>query len=762
MNRWGDGAAHGEELRMRMKPQTLGAIAVCYALLGAAGAQFGPPPKPATGPWSDKTLSPDRRADLVMGEMTLDEKIQMLHGLGWGGMMTPAASGDAVRSIGGAGFIPGIARLGIPDLQMQDAAVGAARGGARSRYATALPSGVAEASSWDPKLAYDYGALIATELRNQGYNMSLGGGVNLTREPRNGRTFEYKGEDPILAGTLVGQEMKGEQDQHLIGDIKHYALNDQEAARSFANSILDERSMRESDLLAFQIGLRDSGVGAVMCSYNLVNGVYACENDFTLHDVLKGDWGFKGFVLSDWGGTHSTEHAAKAGLDMEMPGDRYFGAPLKKAVEQGSVSEKQLNEMVHRILRTEFATGIVDDPPHAQVVDVLHGFEVAQRTEEQGAVLLKNEHGHLPLQAGAVHSIAVIGGHADVAVLSGGGSGQVDPAGGNAVPSNAVGDPQAWMHEWVYHPSSPLKAIRAIVPGANVVWDPGTDANAAAAAAKSADVAVVFVVQHESEGEDLPNLSLPNGQDALIDAVASANPNTVVVLETGGAVTMPWINKVSGVLAAWYPGIRGGEAIANILFGKVNPSGKLPITFPVSEADLPHPVEAKQPASEATEIPGFPGHKMNQAKFNVTYDEGLKVGYKWYDAENKQPLFPFGFGLSYTKFAYSDLKVEPGDQMHVSFIVRNTGAMAGAEIAQVYVSLPASAGEPPKRLVAFKKVDLKAGESQQVDLSVEPLYLSIYDVGKKSWQRVQGSYQVWAGASSRDLPLTTKVELAKK
>ena len=745
---------------MRTKRHTLGAITVCCALLSTAAAQFGPPQKPPTGPWSDKTLSPDRRADLVMEKMTLDEKIQMLHGLGWGGMMTPAVSGDAVRSIGGAGFIPGIARLGIPDLQMQDAAVGAARGGARSRYATALPSGVAEASSWDPKLAYDYGALIATELRNHGYNMSLGGGVNLTREPRNGRTFEYKGEDPILAGILVGQEMKGEQDQHLIGDIKHYALNDQEAARSFANSILDERSMRESDLLAFQIGLRDSGVGAVMCSYNLVNGVYACENDFTLHDVLRGDWGFKGFVLSDWGGTHSTEHAAKAGLDMEMPGDRYFGAPLKKAVEQGKVPKSQVDEMVHRILRTEFATGIVDDPPHAQVVDVLHGFEVAQRTEEKGAVLLKNEHGRLPLQESAVHSIAVIGGHADVAVLSGGGSGQVDPAGGNAVPSNAVGDPQAWMHEWVYHPSSPLKAIRALAPGANVVWDPGTDANAAAAAAKSADVAVVFVVQHESEGEDLPNLSLPNGQDALIDAVASANPNTIVVLETGGAVTMPWIDKVSGVLAAWYPGIRGGEAIANILFGKVNPSGKLPITFPVSEADLPHPVEAKQPASEPTEIPGFPGRKMNQAKFDVNYDEGLKVGYKWYDAENKQPLFPFGFGLSYTKFAYSDLKVEPGDQMHVSFTVRNTGAMTGAEIAQVYVSLPASAGEPPKRLVAFKKVDLKAGESKQVDLSVEPLYLSIYDMGKKGWQRVQGSYQVWAGGSSRDLPLTTKVELA--
>jgi beta-glucosidase len=316
------------------------------------------------------------------------------------------------------------------------------------------------------------------------------------------------------------------------------------------------------------------------------------------------------------------------------------------------------------------------------------------------------------------------------------------------------------MHEWVYHPSSPLKAIREMAPAANVVWNAGTDAASAAAAAKSADVAVVFVVQHESEGEDLPSLSLPNGQDALIDAVASANPNTIVVLETGGAVTMPWIGKVNGVLAAWYPGIRGGEAIANILFGKVNPSGKLPITFPASEADLPHPVEPKQPATEPTEIPGFPGRKMNQAKFDVNYDEKLKVGYKWYDAENKQPLFPFGFGLSYTTFTYSDLKVEPGDQTHVSFTVRNTGAMAGAEIAQVYATLPASAGEPPKRLVAFKKVNLNAGESQQVDLSVEPLYLSVYDMRKKAWERLPGDYKVWAGSSSRDLPLSTKVQLA--
>ena len=343
----------------------------------------------AKGPWENKQLSPDERADLVIAQMTLDEKIQLVHGLGWKTLFEPATSGPAVRSLGGAGLLPGIERLGIPDLQMSDAAVGVARGGGHSRYSTALPSAVAEASSWDPKLAYEYGALIGTELRDQGFSMSLGGGVNLTREPRNGRTFEYKGEDPILAGTLVGQEMKGEQDQQIIGDIKHYAINDQEDGRSFANSILDKRSIRESDLLAFQIGIRDSGVGAVMCSYNKINGTYACENEYTLTEVLRKDFGFKGFVVSDWGGTHSTAKAALAGLDMEMPGDGFLGESLKKAVQAGEVPEARLNEMVHRILRTEFAVGVFDNPPVPKVVDVVHGFEVAQHTEECGASYLR-------------------------------------------------------------------------------------------------------------------------------------------------------------------------------------------------------------------------------------------------------------------------------------------------------------------------------------------------------------------------------------
>ncbi|HEX3985849.1 MAG TPA: glycoside hydrolase family 3 C-terminal domain-containing protein [Acidobacteriaceae bacterium] len=742
--------------------------AVCVGLVlaaASASAQFGPPqPAAPKGPWENRSLSPDQRADLVIGQMTLDEKIQLLHGMGWRALFAPEESGPGVRSLGGAGFIPGIPRLGIPDLQISDAAVGVARGAQRSRYSTALPSAIAEAASWDPKVAYQYGALIGTELRDQGFNMSLGGGVNLTREPRDGRTFEYKGEDPILAGTLVGQEMKGEQDQHIIGDIKHYAVNDQEDGRNFANSIIGKRALRESDLLAFKIGIRDSGVGAVMCSYNQINGTYACQNDYTLRDVLDHDWDFKGFVVSDWGGTHSTVPAAKAGLDIEMPGNDFFGAPLKKAVESGEISQAQLDEMVHRVLRTEFATGVIDNPLRPKVVDVMHGFKVAQDVEEQGAVLLKNADHQLPLDSADLKSIAVIGGHADAGVLSGGGSAQVDPAGGNAVPP-PPGSPtgvMALLSEWVWHRSVPLEAIQKRAPEAKVEYDPGTDPAVAAALAKSSDVAIVFAVQHESEGSDLPNLSLPNNQDRLIEAVAAANPHTIVVLETGGAVTMPWLAQVSAVLESWYPGIRGGQAMAAILFGDVNPSGKLPITFPASEADLPRPQLIQQPPGPLTPMPGIPGYKVNTRIFNVPYTEGLKVGYKWYDAEHKTPLFPFGFGLSYTTFAYSDLKVTEGDAIEVSFTVTNTGQRAGQDIAQIYAGLPASAEEPPRRLVGWQKIALGPGESKTVSVRVEPLFLSIYNVDRNGWQLVPGSYSIWVGGSSRDLPLSAAIALGSR
>jgi len=716
--------------------------------------------------WSDTSLSPDARADLVIKEMTLDEKIQLLHGLGWLATVVPPESGPGTRAISSLGFIPGIQRLDIPDLQMSDSVEGISGAGSKGRYATALPSAEAMAATWDPVLSYETGTMIGNELRSLGFNMSLGSGINLIREPRNGRTFEYKGEDPVLAGTLAGQELKAEKALHLITDVKHFAVNDQDDGRYTANSIISKRAMRESDLLAFQIALKDSGAGAVMCAYNRINGTYACENEYTLSKVLKKDFGFKGFVVSDWGGTQSTVKAALAGLDVEMPGNDSFGAPLKKAVESGEVPMARLNDMVHRILRTEFDAGIVDNPPKPQAPDVMRGFEVAQKVEEKALVLLKNDRSQLPLNA-TIKSIAVIGGHADVGVLSGGGSSQVSPAGGNPVPPppEIASNPLSFFLESVYHRSAPLKGIREKAVGAQVKFDPGTDPSAAATLAKASQVAIVFAVQHESEGVDLPNLSLPDKQDALIEAVAAANPHTIVVLETGGAVLMPWIDKVSAVVEAWYPGIRGSEAIANVLFGNVNPSGRLPLTFPRSEADLPHPVHVDQPKIDANHpvqhLAGFPGlvgtFMKIGAPFDVNYDEGLKVGYKWYDAEKKPVLFPFGFGLSYTTFGYSGLSMTPGDSTMVTFTVKNTGKRAATETAQVYVSLPDEAGEPPKRLVGWTRVDLGPGESKQLSVPVSRERFEVFDEASEGWKLVPGKYVLRVGSSSRDLALEKEI-----
>ena len=687
-------------------------------------------------PWMDSTLSPDARAQMVLQQMTLDEKISLLHGNGmphtgpfWHMPLTHLGNG-------GAGYVEGIPRLGIPPIICSDAAYGVRGSDANGRYSTAMPSDLGAASSWDPAAAYEYGALIGRELRAQGFNMTLGGGVDLAREPRDGRTFEYLGEDPILAGTLVGNLMKGEQAQHVIGDIKHYAMNDQETGRNIVNAIISKRAMQESDLLAFHIGLNISHAGAVMCSYNRVNGDYACENPYLLHDVLKGEWGFQGFVLSDWGGTHSTVQASAAGLDQEQPMDKYYGPALKAAVETGKVPLAQINDHALRVLRSEFASGIVDHPIQKSVVDVFGDGDIAQHIEEQSIVLLKNDHGILPLDAATLHSVAVIGKHADVGMISGGGSAQVDPPVGNAILPPGQGASRWQEHIWF--PTSPLKALRAQLPNASVEFNSGDDPAAAAALAKSADVAIVFVHQWEAEGMDLPTLSLPDHQDALIAQVAAANPNTIVVLETGGPVTMPWINQVRGVVEAWFAGSRGHIAVANVLLGKVNPGGKLAVTFPLSEQDLPHPViPPLSPEDLGQGIGAINGPTHAPSKYSVTYDEGFKVGYKWYDAEKKPVLFPFGYGLSYTTYSYANLKVSP-DARTVDFTVQNTGQRAGAEIAEVYAMLPAAANEPPKRLIGWAKVQLQAGESKQVSVAIDPQYLQIFDAETNQWKLVPG------------------------
>jgi beta-glucosidase len=560
---------------------------------------------------------------------------------------------------------------------------------------------------------------------------------------------------------MVGQVMKAEQEQHVIGDIKHYALNDQESGRNAVNVNIDKRAARETDLLAFEIGIHDSGAQAVMCSYNRLWGDFACENQYLLNDLLKKEWNFKGFVVSDWGATHSTGKASKTGLDHEEPGEYYYGDALKKAVDSGNVPLLEIDDHVHRILRAMFASGLVDDPAERSVVDVVAGFETSQKIAESSMVLLKNNGNVLPLDENKIHSIVLIGGHADVGMLSGGGSAQVDPPGGNAIMPPGKG--QTYWQAHIWFPTSPLRAMRAHSPKLTVTFDAGSDPNSAAATAKAADVAIVFAHQWQSEDMDLDTLGLLDRQDDLIAAVAKANPRTVVVVESGTAVLMPWADRVSGIVEVWYPGSRGAEALARVLFGDVNPSAKLPMTFPKSDADLPHPQIIKPPKESVPDWSNPPKAWESMLRglqpFPVKYDEGLKVGYKWYDAEKKEVLFPFGYGLSYTSYAYSNLKVTPGEKVTVTFTVANTGKRDGEEVAQVYASLPASAGEPPKRLVGWNKVSLKAGESKQVSVEVESRMLSIFDTGKNGWTRLPGDYGIMVGASSLDLPLKTSLNL---
>jgi beta-glucosidase len=716
-------------------------MASCVGLTAAlAAVMFAQPGRQAApkGPWMDKSLPPDKRADMVIEQMTLDEKLSLLHGRG-------GFAAEGAVSNGGAGVIQGIPRLGLPPIQLADSAVGVRGAAERGRYATLLPSAIGAAATWDLKLGFLYGETIGRELRDQQYNSSIGGGMDLMREPRNGRNFEYFGEDPILAGKMAAQLVKGVQSQKVIADIKHYAFNDQETGRNIGNVKLDKRTMRETDLLAYEIAILEGEPGMVMCSYNKVNGDWACENSYLLNDVLKKTWGFKGFVLSDWGGTHTTAKAALAGLDNEQPGasaDRArFGDALKKAVESGEVPVSRIDDMVHRIVRTEFASGIVDEPPLGRVVDPFKGADSAQKIAEDGSVLLKNA-SLLPLDAARIKSIAVIGSKADTSVLSGGGSAQVDPPGGGA---SRFGGPAVWF------PSSPLKAIRAKAPKAKVEYNDGADPAAAAALAKASEIAIVLVNEPTSEGRDLATLTLSGKQDDLVKAVAGANPRTVVVLETGGPAAMPWIGSVGAAVEIWYPGIKGAEALAGILFGDINPSGKLPATFPKSENDLPHPqIFGMAPAGAGGRGAGRGG----PAAFDIDYTEGLKVGYKWFEAEDKQPLFPFGFGLSYTTFSYSGLKAGMDS---VTFSVRNSGKRRGAEIAQVYAGLPAAANEPPKRLVAWEKVELAPGETKTVTLKLEPKFLSIFNEQKDDWELLRGEYKIYVGGSSASTPLTATV-----
>lgn len=715
---------------------------------------------PGNEPWLNATLGPDARASLVSKEMTQAEKLSLVRG--WLGIPYHPEAPKQFQGtkqfhdiIGSSGYVPGIARLGIPPLQETDASLGVANLGGMMRpgdVATALPSGLTLGASFDPQIAYDSGAVIAREAWHKGLNVLLGPGVNLVRDPRGGRNFEYLSEDPLLTGKLAGQSIRGIQEQHVIATIKHYAVNDQETNRNWANAIIGESAMRESDLLAFEFAIEDGHPGSLMCSYNLVNGKYACGNGHLLNDILKDDWGYPGWVMSDWGAVNDVDFA-NTGLDQEsgamLDGTPWFGKPLAQAIAAGSVPATRLDNMVHRILRSMFAVGLVDHPPVKSDIDYKADGDVALRESEDGIVLLKNRDGLLPLEQNVRH-IAVIGGYADSGVLSGGGSTQVYPVGkpGASVPLGAERSMGPLAVSMIYDPSSPLKAMRLLVPKVEIRFDSGRYPSAAAKLAKWADVVIVFATQWSTEGKDLPDLALPGGQDQLIDAVAAANPKTVVVLETGGAVAMPWLDNVAAVIEAWYPGQRGGEAIAKILYGKVNPSGHLPITFPKNIDQYPRP---QIPGSDVVE-PNPMLQKSAGEVFNVHYSEGADVGYRWFAKQGIAPLFPFGYGLSYTTFDYSNLKVKGGKTLTVSFDVANTGAVPGKAVPQVY--LKSRTGISLQRLIGFAKMDLEPGEKQHVMVKVDRRLLADFDAQADRWRIPAGAYKVGVGRSADDFVLT--------
>jgi beta-glucosidase len=727
-----------------MKKLLLSAVAASSVFAAAPWPAIAASPPPAP-PWMNPSLTPEQRADLLNAALTPEERLGLVHGVF--PLFLKSLPPGAVLS---AGYVPGAPRLGIPPLVETDASLGVAAAGRKTDDATALPSGLALAASFDPDIAYAGGAMIGREARQKGFNVMLAGGVNLVRDPRNGRNFEYLGEDALLAGTLAGRSIAGIQSNHIVSTIKHFALNGQETGRMVLDARIDPAALRESDLLAFEIGVETGHPGSVMCAYNRINGPYACENPSTL-GALKGDWGWKGWVMSDWGAVHSTAPAILAGLDQEsgeqLDRQVFFGAPLQAALASGEVPAARLSDMTRRILWGLFSTGVMDDPVSAGGLDTAADGAVAERAAEAGLVLLKNDRGALPL-ARTAQRIAVIGGHADVGVLSGGGSSQVIPKGSHVFPEPKGGP--AWTAGQVYHPSAPLAAIQAKT-GAKVEFFSGEDVAAAVAGAKAADVVVVFAVQWTSEAVD-SSLTLPRGQDALIAAVAAANPHTVVVLETGGAVLTPWLDQVPAVVEAWYPGGRGGEAVAKLLFGEIDAEGRLPISFPASETQSPRPtLPGAGPVLPSGLYPA-----ASAAGFPVDYVEGADVGYRWFEKTGQAPRFAFGHGLSYTRFRYSRLKVAGGPSLRVSFEVTNVGDRAGSDTPQVYA---AGAGRT-RRLIGWRKLALGPHETRRVEVQADPRLLARFDVARPGWALAGGRYAVTVGPEAGISRLSGAADLA--
>ncbi|TCP95881.1 beta-glucosidase [Sphingomonas sp. PP-F2F-A104-K0414] len=733
-------------IRMTHRSVLLGGVLV--TCVTAAFAQE----RPSSG--MARRATADTRATATERAMQGDERTVLTHGL-WAIPLIPNVRIPA-EAILGAGYVTGIPRLGVPALVETDASLGVSYiANLRKDGATALPSATAMGSTWNPDLIRRGNAMIAGEARAKGFNVLLGGGINLMRDPRNGRTFEYFGEDPLHSGLLGGAAIDGVQSQHVLSTVKHFALNAQETGRHAVDGKLADDAFRMSDLLAFEIAIDRGQPGSVMCAYNRVNGAPACGSDYLLNRVLKQDWRYPGFVMSDWGAVGALDFAF-AGLDQQSGAqiDKkiFFGVPLAEAAARDPAYAARVADMNRRILRSVYAVGLDTHPPVKADIDFAANAGVARSVADEGIVLLRNSNALLPLSKD-VRSIAVIGGYADAGVLSGGGSTQVQPLGGPSVSLPMGGEgPLAKYNNQTYHGTAPLAAIRVLAPNAKVTFHDGRYAAEAVAAAKTADVTIVFATQWMAEGADVPDLSLPGGQDALIAAVTNANPKTIVVLETGGPVLMPWLERTGAVLEAWYGGVRGGDAIAATLFGDTNPSGRLPVTFPASLDQLPRPALPYAGMIDRD----FAVGTAAGTRYPIDYDiEGADVGYRWFARKNATPLFPFGFGLSYTQFQSSPMKVTGGAQPKATVTIRNTGTRAGSDVAQLYlVSTPAGR---TLRLAGFTKVAVQPGTAANVTVQIEPRILAESKGGR--WTMPAGRYGFALGRSATDLGPVVTVSL---
>jgi beta-glucosidase len=729
-----------------MKKPILVALALATLATAATAAETTPV-------YLDTNQPLEKRVDDLLSRLTLEEKISLLHA---DSKFTTAA----------------IPRLGLSRRWLDDGPHGVredigpdtwAPAGRTDDFSTAMPAGICLAATWNPELGFSEGEAIGQEARARGKDIMLGPGVNILRTPLCGRNFEYLGEDPLLSGAMCSGYIRGEQSQDISSCVKHFALNNQEFERGSINVEVDERALREIYLPAFKAAVQDAGVWSVMGAYNQLRGQHCCENDYLLNKILKDEWGFKGLVVSDWSGAHDTRECALNGLDLEMGTDRkyndfYLAQPYLDLLKKGELPMTGLDEKVRRNLRVMIATRVLDPGRKTGSLNTAAHQAVARRVAEEGIVLLKNENHLLPLDVKTLKTIAVIGENATRLQAHGGQSSEIKafyeitPLAGIL---NQVDRQVAVTYAMGY--DAPAASGRSTRPKtAGEPFSAAELADRAVAAARAADV-VIFVggLNHDigldCESRDRKDMKLPYGQDELISKIVAANPKTIVVLE-GTMVEMDaWLGQAPAVLQAWYPGMEGGNALAKVLFGDVNPSGKLPATFPKKLADSPAHALGNYPGTNGT----------------VTYAEGLLVGYRWFDTKQTEPLFPFGFGLSYTTFEYSNLKLLPGDGTNslvtAQFDIQNTGARAGAEIAQLYVHqnqprLP----RPEKELKGFKKVFLKPGEKQTVTIALDKNAFAFYDPQQKIWVAEKDGFAIQVGRSSRQIELRADYQLPER